>query len=203
MDYCIGYIGDFEALNIDTTNLRKSLDGQMAIIHAESVSDTTNFQVFNKGDTALENILESEFSKNRDDKYTVDQDIFEYLRTEDLPAESIAWFLQFVHPWTPTEYYGVGELVKYHDKSYRLIQGHTAQSTWPPDVAVALFLEVRQTVDENGVPVIPDWKQPLGSHDAYPTGFKVFWNGEVYESVIDSNVWSPTGNPAGWKKVTV
>jgi len=29
----------------------------------------------------------------------------------------------------------------------------------------------------------------------------VTFEGKVYESTIDANVWSPTAYPAGWKKV--
>ena len=33
------------------------------------------------------------------------------------------------------------------------------------------------------------------------TGDKVRYNGKVYESLIDNNVWSPIGYPQGWKEV--
>ena len=48
---------------------------------------------------------------------------------------------------------------------------------------------------------IPDWVQPTGTHDAYQTGDKVRFEGSIYESLIDVNVWSPTAYPAGWKKL--
>ena len=48
---------------------------------------------------------------------------------------------------------------------------------------------------------IPDWVQPTGAHDAYMTGDKVRFKGEVYESLIDGNVWSPETYPQGWKAV--
>jgi len=46
-----------------------------------------------------------------------------------------------------------------------------------------------------------EWRQPLGSTDAYNKGDRVTFQGEVYESVIDANVWSPSGYPQGWKLV--
>ena len=49
--------------------------------------------------------------------------------------------------------------------------------------------------------VIPEWEQP-DSTNAYMTGDKVIYNGLVYESVIDNNVWSPEAYPAGWKLIT-
>jgi hypothetical protein len=37
----------------------------------------------------------------------------------------------------------------------------------------------------------------LGAHDAYKIGDRVRFNGKVYESRINANVWSPSGYPAG------
>ena len=48
---------------------------------------------------------------------------------------------------------------------------------------------------------IPDWVQPTGAHDAYNKGDKVRFEGNVYESLIDGNVWSPSVYPAGWALV--
>lgn len=48
---------------------------------------------------------------------------------------------------------------------------------------------------------IPDFVQPTGAHDAYQQGDRVTFNGEVYESLINGNVWSPETYPAGWEKV--
>lgn len=51
---------------------------------------------------------------------------------------------------------------------------------------------------------IPVWVQPTGAHDAYQIGDRVHYPGEtdqVYESLINGNVWSPDAYPAGWKTV--
>lgn len=47
----------------------------------------------------------------------------------------------------------------------------------------------------------PEWKQPEGGHDAYKIGDRVTYNGKVYESTINGNVWAPDGYPQGWKVV--
>ena len=54
---------------------------------------------------------------------------------------------------------------------------------------------------EEGQEIIHDWKQPAGEHDTYNIGDKVRFDGKVYESVIDGNVWSPADNPQGWEEV--
>ncbi len=46
------------------------------------------------------------------------------------------------------------------------------------------------------------WVQPTGAHDAYQTGDIVSFEGRVYRSLIDSNVWSPDSYPAGWEEIT-
>ena len=46
-----------------------------------------------------------------------------------------------------------------------------------------------------------EWVQPVGASDAYRKGDRVLFQGKVYESLIDANVWSPTAYPAGWKAV--
>lgn len=53
-------------------------------------------------------------------------------------------------------------------------------------------------VTDDGAPA--EWVQPSGGHDAYQTGDRVTFEGAVWESVIDGNVWSPTAHPAGWTK---
>lgn len=48
----------------------------------------------------------------------------------------------------------------------------------------------------------PEWKQPEGGHDAYKVGDRATYNGKVYESTINGNVWAPDAYPQGWKAVT-
>ena len=43
-----------------------------------------------------------------------------------------------------------------------------------------------------------EWVQPTGGHDAYNIGDRVTFEGNIYESLIDANVWSPTAYPQGW-----
>lgn len=48
----------------------------------------------------------------------------------------------------------------------------------------------------------PNFIQPTGEHDAYSAGDRVTYNGKVYESTIDNNVWSPDTYPQGWSLVS-
>ena len=92
--------------------------------------------------------------------------------------------------------YQVNDKVQYEGILYKCLQGHTSQENWYPTAAPSLWAKVL-IPDEN---VIPEWEQP-NSTNAYMTGDKVMFNGIVYESLIDNNIWSPAAYPAGWAEV--
>lgn len=93
--------------------------------------------------------------------------------------------------------YEVGYKVRYGDILYKVITAHTSQADWNPEIAVSLFAKV--LVDPTGEDIL-DWIQP-DSTNPYMTGDKVRFEGAIYESLIDNNVWSPKEYPAGWKLI--
>ena len=94
--------------------------------------------------------------------------------------------------------YEVGKRVLYNDILYKVIQAHTSQAEWTPVAAPSLFAKViNETTDGS----IPEFEQP-DSTNPYMKGDRVIFNGKVYESLIDNNVYSPEAYPAGWKEVT-
>ena len=100
--------------------------------------------------------------------------------------------------------YKVGFKLRFNDVLYKVLQDHTSQADWTPDVAVSLFAKVlnEPVVDpETGEIDIPEWVQP-DSTNPYMMGDKVLFEGEVYESVIDNNIWSPKDYPQGWMQLT-
>ena len=92
--------------------------------------------------------------------------------------------------------YLVGDRVRYQGILYKCLQEHIPQENWTPLNAVSLWAKVL-IPDEN---IIPEWEQP-SSTNPYMMGDKVLFNGKVYESTIDNNIWSPEAYPAGWKEV--
>ena len=102
--------------------------------------------------------------------------------------------------WEVGKAYAVGEFVTYGTNSagdpqlYKVVQAHTSQADWTPDVVPSLFVAVG--LDEQGYPV---WSQPTGAHDAYNKGDIVDYNGTLYQSLIDGNVYSPDAYPGGWE----
>ena len=92
----------------------------------------------------------------------------------------------------------VGEYIQYNDKLYKVLQAHTVQEQWTPEAAPSLFAEV--LTDPTGETIL-EWKQP-DSTNPYMKGDKVKFEGKVYQSLIDNNVWSPAAYPQGWEEVT-
>lgn len=94
--------------------------------------------------------------------------------------------------------YEVGKRIMYNGVLYKVIQAHTSQVDWTPIAAPSLFAKViNETVDGS----IPEFEQP-DSTNPYMKGDRVIFNGKVYESLIDNNVYSPEAYPAGWKEIT-
>ena len=94
--------------------------------------------------------------------------------------------------------YIVNQRLRYNGVLFRVLQAHTSQPDWTPENASSLFARVLPGQD--GVS-IGEWEQP-DSTNPYMIGDKVVFNGKIYESTIDNNVWSPAAYPAGWKEAS-
>lgn len=119
-------------------------------------------------------------------------------------SEERALEIASVYPaWEPMKSYVIGDIVSYGVNSlgdpqlYKIVQAHTSQSDWTPSTTPSLYDAFG--LDASGYPI---WAQPSGAHDAYSKGDVVNYNGTLYESVIDGNVWSPDVYPSGWKSVS-
>ena len=95
--------------------------------------------------------------------------------------------------WVVEHTYVVGERLQYKNVLYRVVQAHTSQADWTPDITPAMFAVV--SLNE-----WPEFVQPTGAHDAYKKGDKITFNGKHYISLIDANVYSPAAYPAGWQE---
>lgn len=95
--------------------------------------------------------------------------------------------------WHPDEEYEVDQRLYYEGILYSVLQRHTSQSTWTPEVSPSLFAQVLIPDPE----VIPEWIQP-DSTNPYMKDDKVSHNGDIWISTIDNNVWEP--GVYGWEK---
>ena len=96
--------------------------------------------------------------------------------------------------WKPDFAYVAGTKVKYNEVLYKVLQDHISQSDWTPTAAPSLFAQVLIPDPD----VVPEWVQPE-STNPYMKGDRVMFEGNVYESTIDNNVWAP--NAYGWQLV--
>ena len=110
-----------------------------------------------------------------------------------LPDEDALQAVELFPQWVTGRAYAVDERLQYNGVLYRVVQAHTSQADWTPDITPALFVVV--SLDE-----WPEFVQPTGSHDAYNKGDKVTFEGKHYISLIDGNVYSPATYPAGWQE---
>lgn len=82
--------------------------------------------------------------------------------------------------------YEVGVRVQYDNLLYKCLQTHTSQEAWKPTDAPSLWVRVDDPAEE-----WPAWRQPTGSVDSYPAGYKVSHNGKHWISEVDNNTWEP------------
>ena len=105
--------------------------------------------------------------------------------------------------WAADNQYKANDIVQYGTNSvgdpqlYLVLQAHKSQSDWLPDATASLYKKMG--ISESGYPI---WTQPLCAVDAYNLGDIVSYNGKLYKSIINANVWAPDVYPAGWEEYT-
>ena len=103
--------------------------------------------------------------------------------------------------WAADKQYKANDVISYGTNSvgdpqlYLVLQAHKSQSDWLPDATANLYKKMG--ISESGYPI---WTQPLGAVDAYNIGDIVSYNGKLYESIINANVWAPDVYTAGWEE---
>lgn len=118
---------------------------------------------------------------------------------ENLDDEAAIDAVELFQNWAVGAEYEKDERVRYNGVLYKVLQSHTSQADWTPDTAFSLFARVMIPEPE----VIPVWEQP-DSTNPYMKGDKVHYptaDDDIYESVVDNNVWSPSDYPDGWEIV--
>lgn len=114
------------------------------------------------------------------------------IQVEVLTASGREMGAPWVAPSGAHDAYPEGWEVTHDGKTWESL---VAANVWEPGVS-----GWREVVEEGGAPA--EFVQPTGAHDAYQTGDRVTFEGQVYRSLIDGNVWSPADHPAGWGLVS-
>ena len=121
---------------------------------------------------------------------------------ESIPDESLGRMQPYFPRWSGdgVSYARHESYVTYGEGDgalYRCETTHTSQADWTPDVAPSLWSRVLTSTTD----VLP-WVQP-DSTNPYKKGDRVLWDGKVWESAVDNNVWMPgaVGSEKLWEEV--
>jgi len=115
-----------------------------------------------------------------------DEHLDTLLRQDQMSAEEVAALVSLYPAWSGASVaYGIGDIVSYNGTLYTIVQPHTSQPDWTPDVTPALWNPCAPAG------VIPEWVQPTGAHNSYALGAQVTHKGQVWESTVAANVWEP------------
>lgn len=97
--------------------------------------------------------------------------------------------------WTAEWRGNAGSIVRDDGLLYRSIHDVTnAGQNTKPSQTPAMWTEIGDPAEE-----WPDWRRPIGAHDAYALGDKVSHDGKRWTSDLDNNVWAP--GEYGWTEV--
>lgn len=117
----------------------------------------------------------------------------QFVKLREMATDEMSLQVPNLYPiWMAEVEYALNDRVLYNDVLYKVITAHTSQTDWTPDVSHSLFAKVL-IPDEN---IIPEWEQPE-STNPYMIGDKVMYDGKVWVSTVDNNVWAP--GAYGWE----
>jgi hypothetical protein len=128
-------------------------------------------------------------------KRVLQKTIEKTVNLDSLTVQDIADLTTIYPQWRAGIAYLINDKCVYDTLLYRVVQSHTSQSDWTPDITPALFTAFTPPGQ------VAEWVQPTGAQDAYNIGDKVSFQGQIYESLINANTWSPAVYPAGWKLI--
>lgn len=117
------------------------------------------------------------------------------IRVDELTADEMIELMDIYPEWetllTPEPQKAkVGKCYRYQENLYKVRTEHTVQANYTPDITPSLYwIYYPEGVIPNHIVGRP-----------YALGDKIIFNDEVYESLQNNNVWSPTDKPDYWKK---
>lgn len=112
-----------------------------------------------------------------------------------LTDEQAVTVIDLYDEWAVGVAYKVDARIRYGEKLYKVLQDHTTQADWTPDVTPALYVEVGYGYREI--------KDGMLSTEAFAKG-EIGWyktKDNLWKSTIDANVYTPESYPNGWEKV--
>jgi len=114
-----------------------------------------------------------------------------------LTPEDVTELAGIFEPWRAGEAVTAGMVREYAGLLYKVIQSHTTQADWTPDVTPALWARIAAP-DAGPEP----WVQPYGGSGTYESGAIVTHAGKTWRNIVPAptlNVWEP--GVYGWEVV--
>lgn len=87
-----------------------------------------------------------------------------------------------------------GERYQHNGVLYRVIQSHTTQESWTPDITPALWTVV--SLEE-----WPEIPENIPAENPWMAGMQGTWKGQHYICQLDNCVWNPDQLPSAWREV--
>lgn len=119
-------------------------------------------------------------------------------QAQSLPDDAALLVPALFDEWMAGASYEEGQRVRCTGQLYKVLQSHVSQADWTPEAAPSLFAKVLPgqagNEPEEGY---AEWAQP-DSTNGYAKGDKVIWEGRIWESAQDANVWEPGATGAPW-----
>jgi len=144
----------------------------------EEIAHRRNLEADMLDDTIPTSLIRKILQKKVEAEATAEEDLLQY--AELFPAYRV------------NNAYKVDDLFTHNGQMYKVVQSHTSQFDWKPDILPAMYSKIR----EEGA--ISEWVQPL-STNPYQIGDKVTHNGFTWESTAENNVWEP--GAYGWAQI--
>lgn len=98
--------------------------------------------------------------------------------------------------WQAGQAYRQEDAVRYATGVYRAVEDHVSEPATCPTVAGNdKWIRVGHPHADG----LWDWLAPVSQETAYPLGARVYYQGAIYQSLTETNMWEPSHY--GWEKV--
>ena len=114
-----------------------------------------------------------------------------------LTDEQALTVIDLYDEWAVNKQVYAGNRIQFEGKLYKVLQDHTTQADWTPDVTPALYVEIAPEGEYREI------KDNMLSTEAFAKG-EIGWyktKDNLWKSTIDANVYTPESYPNGWEKV--
>lgn len=184
----IGYsICPYRSDDLEETVVEIPDDKMVSLIGIDDWSDATDTIVLDGDDEEMLADSITTMSGSRKVTLNVAKPKFELLK--DIPKEKLDKILAKYPSYEVNHVYAAGNKFVYRSKLYEVLQNHTSQSDWLPNLVQSLYKEIMPAG------VVGSWRQPFSTHDAYKIGDKVVHNDQTWVCVKGdangNNVWQP------------